>query len=118
VEEYSVGNYTVGRGYDAGLAAGDHAFAARIEPRLKLGGDPRLIKEAFAFYDHVNLRNLDPFSEQDSQRLSSLGAGLRVSWPGKGMLEAIYARPLARLFVAEARKSPSRLLVSGTIAFR
>jgi hemolysin activation/secretion protein len=36
LEEFSLGNFTFGRGYDPGANGGDRAYAVRIEPRLRL----------------------------------------------------------------------------------
>ncbi|MBV9932579.1 MAG: ShlB/FhaC/HecB family hemolysin secretion/activation protein [Alphaproteobacteria bacterium] len=115
-EEYSLGNLTIGRGYDPGANSADRAVAARIEPRARLFDDGRHRLEAFGFYDSVWIWNLDPNATENDRRLGSWGGGLRALLPGIAVLEAMYAHPEDKaLLVPGARRAPARVLVSLTL---
>lgn len=118
-EEYSVGNLTIGRGYDPGSNSADRAIGVRIEPRATVYRARRGMRvEAFGFYDSVWIWNLDPNSTEDDRRLASLGGGLRGLLPGFGYAEAMYARPLNKaLLIPGADRAPERVLVSITAQF-
>jgi len=117
-EEYSVGNLTIGRGYDPGVTAGDKAIAARIEPRLLLPLKGRIGAQAFGFYDIVHIWNDDPFSTENDRSLRSFGGGLRAWLPGLLSLEASYAHPQdAELRFPGAPRASDRVLLSLTVQF-
>ena len=52
-EEFSVGNYTIGRGYDPGAVTADRAIAVRPELRADVVQGPRTRLQLFGFYDNV-----------------------------------------------------------------
>lgn len=117
-EEYSVGNLTIGRGYDPGVTAGDKAIAARIEPRLTVPLKSRVGAQAFGFYDIVHIWNLDPFTTENDRSLRSFGGGLRAWLPGLLSLEASYAHPLdPELIFPGAPRASDRVLLSLTVQF-
>ncbi|MEN3749560.1 ShlB/FhaC/HecB family hemolysin secretion/activation protein [Sphingomonas sp. HF-S3] len=117
-EEYAVGNLTIGRGYDPGIAAGDGALAFRIEPRADLPWGSPAVVQAFAFLDAAQLWNRDELSDESGNRLRSLGLGIRGWLPGRLAVEAIYARPLdPELRFPGARRAGDRLLLSLTAQF-
>ena len=117
-EEYSIGNLTIGRGYDPGANSADRALALRIEPRAKLYSSPRGRVDLFAFYDAVRITNLDPNTAETGRWLDSWGGGVRGIIPGIAYLEAMYARPEDKaLLVPNARRAPDRFLISLTMQF-
>lgn len=93
LEEWTLGNFTYGRGYDPGANSGDRVLAARIQPTLAIpiGAEARV--ELLGFYDWVRIDNLDAGSVETGRELTSYGAGLRLLLPGRLSLEAYYAAP-------------------------
>nr|WP_281129530.1 ShlB/FhaC/HecB family hemolysin secretion/activation protein [Sphingomonas sp. AR_OL41] len=117
-EEFSVGNLTIGRGYDPGVTAGDKALGLRVEPRVQLPIKARIGVQAFGFYDTVHIWNDDSFTTEASRSLSSFGGGLRATLPGLASLEAMYAHPQdPELNLAGAPRASDRVLLSLTIQF-
>ena len=117
-EEFSLGNLTIGRGYDPGANSADRAIAVRIEPRAKVYNANNVRVDLFGFYDSIWIENLDPNAIEDDRRLSSYGAGVRAVLAGTAFLEAMYAYPEDKaLLVPNARRAPDRFLVSLTVQF-
>lgn len=75
-EEFQVGNYTVGRGFDPGAASGDSAVAAQLEAGWEFRGAVANTS-VFAFMDTARLWNRDDFSYDATLR--SIGIGARAS---------------------------------------
>jgi hemolysin activation/secretion protein len=115
-EEFSAGNYTVGRGYDPGALLGDKGFGTQAE--IRFGSRiPQSAKktavEAYGFWDHAAVSNYDRlFVVPGSNRLNSAGGGARVNFR-QFALDAAVAVPLNRIGI-EDRKPPVRFLVSLT----
>ena len=113
-EEFSAGNYTVGRGYDPGALLGDRGYGLQSE--IRFGSRvPRTAKsaaiEAYAFWDHARVKNLDHLVELDvSNHLNSVGAGARVSFD-RFALDTALAIPLTHVGLLDEKPDP-RLLVS------
>lgn len=109
-EEYSAGNFGLGRGYDPSAATGDRAIGGSLElttiPLVPKGA--RSAIRPYAFYDVVRLTNLAPAA--DRTRLRSVGFGLRLQSPILSF-DASYAKPLDRLAPA-APRPPARFLFS------
>ena len=117
-EEFSIGNLTIGRGYDPGANSADRAIGLRGEARARVYQTDRARLDAFAFYDSVSIWNLDPNDLENDRTLDSYGAGLRGLLTGIGLVEAIYARPRDRaLLLPDARRAPDRFLLSLTVQF-
>lgn len=118
-EEFSVGNLTIGRGYDPGATSGDRAIGIHVEPSVWLPiRSTKVGAQAFAFYDVVRIWNLDHYTTENDRALRSLGAGVRVNLLGKAALEASYAHPLdSELRMAGAKRAPDRLLLSLTVQY-
>lgn len=119
-EEFSGGNFTIGRGYDAGTVIGDSGLAASAELRyatsLRLG-DKRIALSPFAFFDAARVWNKDQMLQgADGQDLYSAGAGVRSNLPPIGRLELSLAVPLKRAGFAMERPDP-RLLISFSTYF-
>ncbi|HEX8223829.1 MAG TPA: ShlB/FhaC/HecB family hemolysin secretion/activation protein [Allosphingosinicella sp.] len=117
-EEFSIGNLTVGRGYDPGANTADRAIGLRIEPRARIVSRPKLTVDLFGFYDSVWIYNLDSNTAENGRRLGSYGAGARLLLPGRAVLEVMYARPEdVPLLIPNARRAPDRLLISLTFQY-
>ena len=115
-DEFSLGNLTVGRGYDPGANTGDKAYAGTAELRVNLPTGPRVATQVFGFYDHVRLFNLDTGSTEARRRLESYGGGVRITLSGIARLDVTYAHPLdpPLLTGATAKVPKDRILVSLT----
>lgn len=115
-DEFSIGNLTVGRGYDPGANTGDKAYSGTAELRVNLPTGPRVGTQVFGFYDHVHLYNLDTGSTEANRKLDSYGGGVRITLSGVARLDVTYAHPLDKplLTGATARVPKDRVLVSLT----
>lgn len=93
-EEFTTGNYTVGRGYDPGVLTGDSGVGLRAElrgPRFPLGGSGTIAIQPYGFGDAARVwtRGLD-----ESPRLYSAGGGLRGMVANRVSFDATVAVPL------------------------
>lgn len=95
-EEFSIGNYTVGRGYEPGSATGDSGYGITAEARYGRFGARRGIQaQPFAFvdagwvWDRGRLALFD-----DAERLVSVGGGVRAIWENHARLDVTVAVPL------------------------
>jgi hemolysin activation/secretion protein len=116
-EEFSAGNYTVGRGYDPGTLLGDSGVGLQAELRVGRAfartPEGRAV-QAYAFYDRAWVWNEDLFAVAPTRdRLSSAGAGVRAAWGNRARLDLVLAVPLERAGLQTERPDP-RLLVSLT----
>jgi hemolysin activation/secretion protein len=115
-EEFSAGNYTVGRGYDPGALLGDRGWGTQAEirygTRIPRGPKSPAI-EGYGFWDHASVRNLDRLTEVEGRdHLNSIGAGARVNFD-RFAFDAALAVPLTRIGIDD-RRPPVRFLVSLT----
>jgi len=115
-EEFSAGNYTVGRGYDPGALLGDKGFGTQAEirygSRIPLSAKKPAI-EGYAFWDHALVRNRDrTVVIPGREHLNSIGAGARVNWD-RFVLDAALAVPLTHVGALNRKPDP-RFLVSLT----
>ena len=93
-EEFTTGNYTVGRGYDPGALTGDSGVGLRTElrgPRLPFGPSGSVQFQPYLFGDaaRVYQRNFP-----GSASLYSVGGGLRGAISDRLNLDAALAVPL------------------------
>ncbi len=118
-DEYSIGNLSIGRGYDPGANSGDRAIGFSGEAGVTVIDNPekQLRVQGFGFYDIVKLRNLDPFTPAPERTLASVGAGVRAYFGSGLTAEVIYAKPLDRALAIDAEKPPERVLFSLTTRF-
>ena len=117
-EEFSLGNLTIGRGYDPGSNSGDRAIGVRGEVAARLPLQSSTVDaQLFGFYDSVWLTNLDRSSRETDRRLRSVGGGVRVTVFNRVQAEAIYARPLDRALLLDKARPSNRLLLSLTARF-
>jgi hemolysin activation/secretion protein len=116
-EEFSVGNYTVGRGYDPGSLLGDKGFGVQAE--LRFGSILPKALDAFAFQpylfaDAAAVGNQDRLSEVvGRQRVVSVGGGVRGTYGDRAQLDVLLAAPINRTGLQTERADP-RILVSIT----
>jgi hemolysin activation/secretion protein len=115
-EEFSAGNYTVGRGYDPGFLLGDEGFGSQAEIRFgsripASAGKPGV--EGYGFWDHAGVRNRDRLTVTPGrEHLDSVGGGARINFD-RFALDAALAIPLTRAGFENRRPGP-RLLISLT----
>ena len=110
-EQFSGGNFTVGRGYDPGAATGDRGFGSQLEvavgslePRTPTGS----AVQGFAFYDSFNAWYADA---PGVNQLNSLGGGARINFRRRVYGELLAAVPLEAAPLA-GRKGGVRILLN------
>jgi hemolysin activation/secretion protein len=115
-EEFSAGNYTVGRGYDPGSLLGDRGWGTQAEIRVGSripASSKRAGVEGYVFWDHARISNLDKLVVlAGSRHLNSVGGGARIAFD-RFTLDAGLAVPLTRIGLP-ARKPDPRFLISLT----
>jgi hemolysin activation/secretion protein len=115
-EQFSVGNYTVGRGYDPGTLLSDRGWGTQAEVRFgttvpKTVGKPAV--ETYVFWDHAKVDSLERLLVVNQPvELNSVGGGARISF-SRFALDAGIAVPLSRVGIP-ARKPDPRFLISLT----
>ncbi|HUQ13914.1 MAG TPA: ShlB/FhaC/HecB family hemolysin secretion/activation protein [Novosphingobium sp.] len=112
-EEFTAGNYTVGRGYDPGALLGDSGVGVSAElrgPRLPLLESADLRVQPYAFGDVARVWNKGPGR---SDRLSSVGGGVRAELGDRFRLDATLAVPLEKTDLQTKRGDP-RVLITFT----
>ena len=115
-EDFSAGNYTVGRGYDPGALLGDRGYGTQLElrygSRVPVSASRPAI-EGYAFWDHAQVGHLaSAILVTQRPYLNSVGAGARVNW-NRFVLDAGLAIPLTHVGPLNRKPDP-RLLVSLT----
>lgn len=119
-EEFSGGNFTVGRGFDPGTIIGDGGVGVAVEGRYGsvIPANPKSFAfQPFAFLDAAWVWNKDTaFNGFNPQKLYSAGGGMRLAYGNKGRLEVTVAVPLNRAGFLAQRPDP-RLLLSFTTQF-
>ena len=115
-EEFAVGNFTVGRGYDPGTIIGDSGVGLTTELRtasLPIGQEGAAAVQPYAFFDLARVWNEAP--ELDDS-LYSAGAGARVAFADSYSLDANVAVPLKRAGL-QAERGDVRLLFTLSASF-
>jgi len=116
-EQASLGNYTIGRGFDPGVALGDRAIGAAYE--LRYGSlFPRranaLALEPFVFLDLARAWvDDDALGAPDPHRVVSAGGGVRGRWGDRVDFGVLVAVPLEPAGFQTATPDP-RLLFTVT----
>jgi hemolysin activation/secretion protein len=115
-EEFSAGNYTVGRGYDPGVLLGDNGFGSQAEIRFGSRIPPTARKpgiEGYGFWDHAWVHNYDKLTLTPGRKhLDSVGGGARINFD-RFALDAALAIPLTHAGI-DNRKPDPRFLISLT----
>lgn len=115
-EEFSAGNYSVGRGYDPGTLLGDRGVGFQAELRYGTAlppGPGKVALQPYLFFDAAWVDNKDRLFTSGRQSLSSAGGGLRAAFGDRATLDVVLAVPLERAGLQTERGNP-RLLVSLT----
>ena len=116
-EEFSAGNYTIGRGYDPGAILGDSGLGLQAEIRygraIPRSSDSWAV-EVFAFVDQAWTWNEDRLFVIPDAELTSVGGGVRAAWGDRLRLEAMIAAPLDRTPLQAARGDPRFLITLTT----
>jgi len=119
-EEFSGGNFTVGRGFDPGTIIGDSGVAVALEARYGSfvpANTESFAFQPFVFFDAAWVWNRDTtFDGLDPQKLYSAGGGVRVAYGDMARLDMTLAVPLNRGGFLTEKPDP-RLLVSLTTQF-
>ena len=113
-EEFTAGNYTVGRGYDPATLTGDSGVGVLAEirgPRLMPIKQSRLTVQPYLFGDAAWAWNKN--DGRGSERLTSAGGGVRTELSDRLRLDTSLAVPLEKAGF-ENRKGDVRLLVTLT----
>jgi hemolysin activation/secretion protein len=117
-ESFSVGNFTVGRGYDPGIITGDKG--AGLQGEIRVGSAyPRsrnsFVAEPFVFVDQAWIRNENRvfIGPGHSDELTSVGGGVRAGYGDAFRLDVLVAVPLDRPEILTEKPDP-RVLISLT----
>ncbi|CAM3059628.1 Hemin transporter [Sphingomonas antarctica] len=116
-EEFSAGNYTVGRGFDPGTIIGDSGVGFRSE--IAYGSlIPRSAKsfavQGYGFFDAAWVWNKDSASNGlDPEKLQSAGGGVRVAFGDRFQVDGTAAVPLRRAGL-QTRRGDTRFLLTLT----
>ena len=113
-EEFTAGNYTIGRGYDPATLSGDSGagFSAELRgPRLMPFKRSKLAMQPYVFGDAAWVWNKNDGVGAD--RLTSAGGGIRTELADRLRLDTTVAVPLEKTGF-ENRKGDVRLLVTLT----
>jgi len=116
-DEYSIGNLSIGRGYDPGANSGDRAIGGAFEVSANIITGSRPSVQTFGFYDVVQVENLDFGTPDPKRTLASAGGGIRVGLGDGVRAEIIYAKPLDRAIFSDEEKPSDRLMFSITTKF-
>lgn len=112
-EQYSAGNFSIGRGYDPGVIIGDHGVGSAFElrgPRLKPLAKTNLLIQPFTFTDVAwTWDTLDPRSNPDVA--VSVGGGFRSVLDARFRIDGTIAFPL-KAAGQQTRNHDPRFLVS------
>ncbi len=117
LEEWTLGNFTFGRGYDPGANSGDRVIAFRLQPTVEIPINHNVQIELLGFYDWVRLDNLDAGTVETGRELASYGAGLRFTLPGRLSLEAYYAIPQDPALSTDDAPPEERFLITLSTRF-
>ena len=114
-EEFTVGNYTVGRGYDPAVIAGDSGAGVAVElrgPRVAPLKRSRFLVQPFLFGDAAWVWNKN--DGRGSEHAKSAGGGIRAGLDDRMAIDAAVAVPLERAGINNRRGSPRFLLTLTT----
>ena len=119
-EEFSAGNFTIGRGYDPGTISGDSGVGTAVEIRLGSlvpANDKDMAIQPFVFFDAGWIWNEDSaFAGLGAEEVYSVGGGARIALGDKFRLDLTAAQPLRRT-TFETDRQDIRFLVSLTAQF-
>ncbi len=110
-EQYSLGNYTIGRGFDPGVVLGDKGAGSTFEVRYgkRMPSSANAIAlQPYAFFDAAwAWSNID--GAGGPEKVLSAGGGVRARWGNRLDANFVLAAPLDRTQM-QARKGDVRML--------
>lgn len=112
-EEFTAGNYTVGRGYDPAIISGDSGLGVAVElrgPRLPVHRN-RIALQPYVFGDAAWVWNKQ--LPDENNHVKSVGGGIRAALADRLALDAALAVPLERAGV-ENKRGDARFLMTLT----
>jgi hemolysin activation/secretion protein len=115
-EEYSGGNYTIGRGYEPGAVLGDSGVGFQAELRYGRAYPRRaddLALEPYVFLDQAWVWNRDRVLAIRHDQLTSAGIGVRAAYGNLFRVDAQLAVPLQRT-QSQSRRGDTRFLITLT----
>jgi len=118
-EQISAGNYTVGRGYSPGVLAGDSGIGFQTELRHDRFAPIKRLNfdlQPYGFVDTQFIFKRFRLSAQDSEQVTSVGAGARINIADRARLDLTVAVPL-RDVVAVRGGQRDVLARSGDVRF-
>lgn len=98
-EQFSLGNYTVGRGLDPGIVQGDSGVGSGFEVRIGRitpKSDKALTIQPYGFVDAAWAWNSDGGITHDPRRVLSAGGGVRGRWGDHADFNLTFAAPLEK----------------------
>jgi hemolysin activation/secretion protein len=117
-EEFSTGNFTVGRAYDPGTITGDSGVGVASEIRygsLVPKSAKSLAVQGYGFFDAAWTWNKDSaFAGLDPQKLYSAGGGVRMAYGDRVRFDVAAAVPLRRAGL-QTQRGDVRILANLTI---
>jgi hemolysin activation/secretion protein len=93
-EQFALGNFTLGRGYDPGVFTGDKGIGFTAEaafPGQVISSEARLSAEPYVFGDAGWVWNRFAPAGGDPRAVGSLGAGVRTLWGDRARLDTSVA---------------------------
>ena len=102
-EEFTGGNYTIGRGYEPAVISGDSGVGAALElrgPRIPFSRN-RFAVQPYVFGDALWVWNKNLSGDPD--HLTSAGGGFRATFEDKIALDAVLAVPLEKTGILNER---------------
>jgi hemolysin activation/secretion protein len=116
-EEQSVGNLTIGRGYDPASVSGDRAVASATDLRWSPFPSSWTVSgSGFAFFDAARVWNLDDKGLNKTVR--SVGGGVALDLMQTMHVEVTYAHPMDKINNSlSAVEAPDRVLLSTTVEY-
>ena len=114
-EEFTVGNYTVGRGYDPAIISGDSGVGVAVElrgPRVAPIKKSRFLVQPYLFGDAAWVWNKN--DGRGADHVKSTGGGVRAGLDDRLSIDAAVAVPLERVGINNRRGSPRFLLTLTT----
>ena len=116
-DEFSAGNYTVGRGYDPATLVGDNGLGLQAEirfGRLQPQSPDDIAVQPYLFFDSAWIDNEDRlFVTAGREDLHSAGGGIRALLGDRAQLDLVLAVPLVRAGLLTDTPGP-RVLFSFT----
>ena len=113
-EEFTAGNYTIGRGYEPATLSGDSGAGLSAElrgPRILVAKQSKLSMQPFLFGDAAWVWN--KHDGEGAERLTSAGGGVRAELADRFRLDGTVAVPLEKTGILD-RKGGVRVLVTLT----